>query len=63
MINVKQLITPFLIQEEMNRSRRWLLHGAGPDTVYEADTGTGYHHYFNASNGVKSEGDIYRFGP
>lgn len=52
-----------LMPDEMNRSGRWLLHGAGPDTDYEADTGTGYLHFYSASNGVNSEGDIYRFGP
>ncbi|MBD3268542.1 prepilin-type N-terminal cleavage/methylation domain-containing protein [bacterium] len=52
--------------EEQSRRGRWLLHGAGPDTDYEADTGTGgtgFLHFYNASNGVKSDGDLYRFGP
>ncbi|MBI1388412.1 MAG: prepilin-type N-terminal cleavage/methylation domain-containing protein [bacterium] len=47
---------------EKTRRHRWVLHGAGPDTDYEAAEGYPLH-YYNASNGVVSSGDIYRFGP
>lgn len=40
----------------------WVLHGAGPDTDYEA-AAVGYLMAYDASNGTMSSGDVYRFGP
>ena len=50
------------LPDEKNRLGRWVLHGAGPDTDYEAAEGVPLHAY-NPSNGVRSGGDITRFGP
>jgi len=41
-------------------SGNYLLHGAGPDTDYEAAVG-GPLHLFESSNGIRSSGDLYRF--
>lgn len=50
------------LPEEKNRFGRWVLHGAGPDTAYEAAKPLPLH-YYDPSNGVYSTGDLYRFGP
>ncbi|HOJ59922.1 MAG TPA: type II secretion system protein GspG [bacterium] len=50
------------LPQEKNRKGGWVLHGAGPDTDYEAAQGMPLH-YYDSSNGVRSGGDIYRFGP
>ncbi len=50
------------IPGQKGRLGGWVLHGAGPDTDYEAAEGMPLHDY-DSSNGVRSGGDIYRFGP
>ncbi len=52
--------------EEQERRGRWVLMGAAPDRDYEADPGAGgsdFMKWFDSSNGLNSDGDIYRFGP
>lgn len=44
-----------------NSMGTYVLHGAGPDTDYEAAQGMPLHLY-DASNGIRSSGDFYRFG-
>jgi type II secretion system protein G len=64
--NVKNSAYFTYLPEERQRSKRWMLHGAGPDQDYEASTemgGQGILIIYEATNGVTSEGDIYRFGP
>ncbi len=41
-------------------SGNYILHGAGPDTDYEAAVGVQLH-LFESSNGLRSSGDFYRF--
>lgn len=48
------------IPEAQNMMRCYVLHGAGPDTDYEAAEGKPLH-YYDASNGARSSGDFYRF--
>ncbi len=50
-----------MIPEQQNRKGGWVLHGAGPDTDYEAAVGMPLH-FYDSSNGVRSSGDFYRFG-
>lgn len=50
------------LPESTAQSGGWVLHGAGPDSDYEAAEGMPLHIY-SASNGCISGGDIYRFGP
>ncbi len=49
-----------LIPEQQNNFGSYVLHGAGPDTDYEAAQGMPLH-YYDSSNGVRSGGDFYRF--
>ncbi|MEW6237753.1 MAG: prepilin-type N-terminal cleavage/methylation domain-containing protein [Candidatus Omnitrophota bacterium] len=58
----KNSATFSLLKDQQNRKGGWLLHGAAPDTDYEAAQGMPLH-YYDASNGTRSSGDIYRFGP
>lgn len=50
-----------MIPEQKSNMGAWVLHGAGPDTDYEAAQGMPLHLY-DSSNGVRSGGDIYKFG-
>lgn len=49
------------IPEYENQYGSFLLHGAGPDTDYEAAQGNLLHLY-DSSNGIVSGGDFYRSG-
>ncbi len=49
------------IPEQKSNRKTYVLHGAGPDTDYEAAQGIPLHLY-DASNGTRSSGDFYRFG-
>lgn len=49
------------IPSQMNRTAGYVLHGAMPDTDYEAAQGNPLH-FFDASNGLHSSGDYYIFG-
>lgn len=51
-----------MLPDAMSQQGVWVLHGAGPDTDYEAAESMPLHIY-SASNGCISSGDIYRFGP
>ncbi|MGC9330135.1 MAG: hypothetical protein ACP5I1_21040, partial [Candidatus Hinthialibacter sp.] len=46
--------------DQQNNFGSYVLHGAGPDTDYEAAEGMPLHLY-ESSNGVRSGGDLYRF--
>jgi type II secretion system protein G len=49
------------IPDQNRRTGGYVLHGAMPDTDYEAAEGMPLHIY-DSSNGLKSSGDYYRFG-
>lgn len=49
------------IPEQKGNRKTYVLHGACPDTDYEAAQGVPLH-YYDASNGTVSSGDYYRFG-
>ncbi len=54
-------VTFSMIPEENGRQGGYVLHGAMPDTDYEAAEGMPLH-FYDPSNGVISSGDWYRFG-
>ncbi len=49
------------IPDQNNREAGYVLHGAMPDTDYEAGVGMPLH-YYDPSNGISSSGDHYVFG-
>ncbi len=49
------------IPEQQGNRGAYVLHGAGPDTDYEAAQGMPLH-FYEGSNGLRSSGDYYRFG-
>ncbi len=50
-----------LIPEQQGRKAGYVLHGAMPDTDYEAAVGNPLH-FYDSSNGTISSGDWYIFG-
>ncbi len=50
-----------LIPDQNGRDGGYVLHGAMPDTDYEAAEGMPLH-FYDGSNGIISSGDWYRFG-
>jgi len=50
-----------MIPDQNGRQGGYVLHGAMPDTDYEAAEGNPLH-FYDASNGLTSSGDWYRFG-
>ncbi len=49
------------IPQQKGNKGAYVLHGAMPDTDYEAAEGMPLH-FYDSSNGVRSGGDYYRFG-